>query len=161
MAIASGCARLGSWSGPAWMWWRFAGWPDSRRPIFARSAGSGKRHLAALGNVFLQALELCRAAGMVSLGQVVLDGTKVRANVSRRKAMSYQRLTERQKVLAAEVSDLLAEADAIDAAEDARFGKDKRGDELPAELARRESRLVTLAAAREQLEADAAARARK
>lgn len=98
---------------------------------------------------------------MVSLGQVVLDGTKVRANVSRRKAMSYQRLTERQKVLAAEVSDLLAEADAIDAAEDARFGKDKRGDELPAELARRESRLVTLAAAREQLEADAAARARK
>ena len=130
-------------------------------PDFRSIGRFRKRHLAALGNVFLQALELCRAAGMVSLGQVALDGTKVRANASRRKAMSYQRLTEKQKILAAEVSDLLAEADAIDAAEDARFGKDKRGDELPAELARRESRLVTLAAAREQLEADAAARARK
>ena len=130
-------------------------------PDFRSIGRFRKRHLAALGNVFLQALELCRAAGMVSLGQVALDGTKVRANASRRKAMSYQRLTEKQKILAAEVSDLLAEADAIDLDEDARFGKDKRGDELPAELARRESRLVKLAAAREQLEADAAARARK
>lgn len=130
-------------------------------PDFRSIGRFRKRHLAALGNVFLQALELCRAAGMVSLGQVALDGTKVRANASRRKAMSYQRLTEKQKVLAVEVSDLLAEAEAIDQAEDTRFGKDKRGDELPAELARRESRLVKLAAAREQLEADAAARARK
>lgn len=98
---------------------------------------------------------------MVSLGQVALDGTKVRANASRRKAMSYQRLTEKQKILAAEVSDLLADADAIDKAEDARFGRDKRGGELPDELARRESRLVKLKAAREQLEADAAVKARK
>jgi len=66
-------------------------------------------------------------------------------------------LPETQKILAAEVSDLLANADAIDQAEDTRFGKDKRGDELPAELARRESRLVKLAQAREQLEADAKA----
>ena len=101
-------------------------------PDFRSIGRFRKRHLAALGNVFLQALELCRAAGMVSLGQVALDGTKVRANASRRKAMSYARLTEKQKVLAAEVSDLLAEADAIDKAEDTRFGKDKRGDELPA-----------------------------
>jgi hypothetical protein len=120
-----------------------------------------KRHLDALGNVFLQALELCRAAGMVSLGRVALDGTKVRANASRHKAMSYGRLTEKQKVLAVEVSELLAEAQDIDAAEDARFGKDKRGDELPAELARRESRLVKMAQARESLEAEAAAKARK
>ena len=70
-----------------------------------------------------------RAAGMVSLGQVGLDGTKVRANTSRRKAMSYARLREKQKVLADEVSALLAEADAIDEAEDTRFGKDKRGEE--------------------------------
>jgi len=130
-------------------------------PDFRSIGRFRKRHLAALGNVFLQALELCRAAGMVSLGQVALDGTKVRANASRRKAMSYARLTEKQKVLADEVSDLLADADAVDAAEDARFGKDKRGDELPAELARRGSRLVKLAAAREQLEADAALRAKK
>lgn len=130
-------------------------------PDFRSIGRFRKRHLAALGNVFLEALELCRAAGMVSLGQVALDGSKVRANASRRKAMSYARLTEKQKVLADEVSALLAEADAIDESEDARFGKDKRGDELPLELARRESRLVKLAEARTALEADAAARARK
>lgn len=130
-------------------------------PDFRSIARFRKRHLAALGNVFLQALELCRAAGMVSLGQVALDGTKVRANASRRKAMSYARLTEKQKVLAEEVSALLADAEAIDTAEDARFGKDKRGDELPPELARRESRLAKLAEAKAALEADAAARARK
>nr|WP_233198071.1 IS1182 family transposase [Cryobacterium sp. Y50] len=130
-------------------------------PDFRSIARFRKRHLSSLGNVFLQALELCRAAGMVSLGQVAFDGTKVRANASRRKAMSYARLTEKQKVLADEVSALLADADAIDDAEDARFGKDKRGDELPPELARRQSRLVKLAEARAALEADAAARARK
>jgi hypothetical protein len=75
--------------------------------------------------------------------------------------MSYARLTEKQNVLADEVSALLADADAIDDAEDARFGKNKRGDELPPELARRESRLVKLAEARAALRADAAARARK
>jgi len=130
-------------------------------PDFRSIARFRKRHLSALGNVFLQALELCRAAGMVSLGQVALDGTKVRANASRRKAMSYARLSEKQKVLADEVSALLADADAIDTAEDTRFGKDTRGDELPPELARRESRLVKLAEARAALEADAAAWARK
>ena len=130
-------------------------------PDFRSIARFRKRHLSSLGNVFLEALGLCRAAGMVSLGQVALDGTKVRANASRRKAMSYARLTEKQKILADEVSALLADADAIDDAEDTRFGKDKRGDELPAELARRETRLVALAAAREALEFDAAARARK
>ncbi len=137
-------------------------WLSGQQTPDFRSIGRfRKRHLAALGNVFLQALELCRAAGMVSLGRVALDGTKIRANASRHKAMSYARLTEKQKVLAAEVSELLAEAQDIDAAEDTRFGKDKRGDELPAELARRESRLVKMALARESLEAEAAARARK
>jgi transposase len=130
-------------------------------PDFRSIARFRKRHLSSLGNVFLQAFELCRAAGMVSLGQVALDGTKVRANASRRKAMSYARLTEKQKILADEVSALLADADAIDDAEDARFGKDKRGDELPPELARRESRLAKLTEARAALEADAAVRARK
>lgn len=130
-------------------------------PDFRSIARFRKRRLSALGNVFLQAWELCRATGMVSLGQVALDGTKVRANASRRKAMSYGRLSEKQKVLADEVSALLADADAIDTAEDTRFGKDTRGNELPPELARRESRLVKLAQARAALEADAAARARK
>jgi transposase len=130
-------------------------------PDFRSIGRFRKRHLAALGNVFLQALELCRAAGMVSLGRVALDGTKVRANASRRKAMSYARLTGKQKILAAEVSDMLADAQSVDAAEDARYGADKRGDELPPELADRQSRLVKMAAARKQLEEDAAAKARK
>lgn len=137
-------------------------WLSAQQTPDFRSIGRfRKRHLAALGNVFLQALELCRAAGMVSLGRVALDGTKVRANASRHKAMSYARLTEKQKVLVAEVSELLGEAQDIDTAQDARFGKDKRGDELPAELARRESRLVKMAQARASLEAEAAARARR
>ena len=137
-------------------------WLSGQQTPDFRSIGRfRKRHLAALGNVFFQALELCRAAGMVSLGRVALDGTKVRANASRHKAMSYGRLTEKQKILAAEVSELLAQAQDIDAAEDTRFGKDKRGDELPAELTRRESRLIKMAQARESLEAEAAARARK
>lgn len=130
-------------------------------PDFRSIGRFRQRHLAALGNVFLQALELCRAAGMVSLGRVALDGTKVRANASRRKAMSYARLTEKQRILAAEVSDMLADAQAVDADEDARFGPDKRGDEFPPELADRQSRLAKMAAARQQLEDDAAAKARK
>jgi transposase len=129
-------------------------------PDFRSIGRFRQRHLAALGNVFLQALELCRAAGMARLGQVALDGTKVRANASRRKAMSYARLTERQKVLAEEVSDLLADAEAVDAAEDARYGADRRGDELPPDLARKETRLAKMAAARKQLEDEAADRAR-
>jgi len=130
-------------------------------PDFRSIGRFRQRHLAALGNVFLQALELCRAAGMVSLGRVALDGTKVRANASRRKAMSYARLTDKQRILAAEVSDMLADAQAVDADEDARFGADRRGDELPPELADRQSRLAKMAAARKQLEDDAAAKARK
>ena len=140
-----------------WTWSRFVGWLRSRRLIFARLPGFENVTFRVCGT-FLQALELCRAAGMVSLGRVALDGTKVRANASRRKAMSYARLSEKQKFLADEVSALLADADAD--AEDARFGKDKRGDELPPELARRESRLVKLTEARAALEAAAAARAR-
>ncbi len=129
-------------------------------PDFRSIARFRERHLAALGNVFLQGLELCRAAGMVSLGHVALDGTKVRANASRHKAMSYARLTSRQKVLADEISDLMAEAKTVDANEDARFGPGKRGDELPAELANRQRRAVAMKAARESIEAEAAERAR-
>ena len=130
-------------------------------PDFRSIGRFRKRHLAALGNVFLQALKLCRATGLVSLGRVALDGTKFRANASRRKAMSYARLSEKQRILAAEVSDMLADAQSIDAAEDARFGANKRGDEFPPELADRQSRLVKMAAARKQLEEDAAEKARK
>jgi hypothetical protein len=125
-------------------------------PDYRSTARFRKRHLSALAQLFLQALKLCQAAGMVSLGRVALDGTKVRANASKRKAMSYARLSEKEKVLAEEVSALLAEAQRIDDAEDAQFGKDRRGDELPAELARRESRLAKLREAKQALEDEAA-----
>jgi len=111
-------------------------------PDYRAIARFRKRHLSALGHLFVQALALCQAAGMVSLGRVALDGTKVRANASKRKAMSYVRMTEKERILADEVSALLAEAERIDKAEDARYGKNKRGDELPEELRRRETRLV-------------------
>lgn len=124
-------------------------------PDYRSIARFRKRHLSALAQLFLQALRLCQAAGMVSLGRVALDGTKLRANASRRKAMSYARLTEKEKVLAQEVSALMAEAARIDDAEDAQFGTDRRGDELPAELARRETRLVKLREAKQALEVQA------
>lgn len=130
-------------------------------PDYRAIARFRKRHLSALGHLFVQALALCQTAGMVSLGRVALDGTKVRANASRRKAMSYARMTEKEKVLADEVSALLAEAERIDKAEDKQFGKDKRGDELPAELARRESRLAKIREAKAALEQEAADAARE
>ncbi len=117
-------------------------------PAYRAIAKFRKRHLSALGHLFVQALELCQAAGMVSLGKVALDGTKVRANASRRKAMSYARMTDKQKILAAEVSELLAEAERIDKDEDAKFGKDSSGNGLPDELARREGRLRPVRAMR-------------
>jgi hypothetical protein len=110
--------------------------------------------------LFVQALALCQAAGMVRLGRVALDGTKLRANASRRKAMSYARMSEKEKILAQEVSDLLAEAEAIDAAEDAEHGKNRRGDELPEQLRRRESRLAAIREAKQTLEDEARDRAR-
>ena len=128
-------------------------------PDYRSIARFRKRHLSALGHLFVQALALCQAAGMVKLGRVALDGTKLRANASRRKAMSYARMSEKEKILAAEVSDLLAEAEAIDAAEDARYGKDRRGDELPEELRRRETRLAKIRQAKQALEDEARERA--
>lgn len=129
-------------------------------PDFRSIARFRKRHLSALGHLFVQALALCQAAGMVRLGRVALDGTKLRANASRRKAMSYARMSEKEKILASEVSDLLAEAEAIDKAEDAQYGKDRRGDELPEELRRRETRLAAIREAKQALEAEARDRAR-
>lgn len=130
-------------------------------PDFRSIGRFRQRHLAALGNVFLQALALCQAAGMVSLGKVALDGTKVRANASRHKAMSYARLTPKQKILADEISDLMNEAKTVDANEDALYGPGKRGDELPVELSNREARSAAMAVARASMEEEAAQKARK
>ena len=125
-------------------------------PDYRSIARFRKRHLSALGHVFVQALVLCQAAGMLTLGRVALDGTKLRANASRRKAMSYARMSEKEKILAAEVSELLAEAEAIDKTEDAKFGKNRRGDELPDQLRRREDRLAAIGRAKADLETEAA-----
>jgi len=118
-----------------------------------------RRHLDALKGLFLESLLLCRKAGMVRLGRVALDGTKVRANASRRKAMSYKRMTEREADLTRQIDEILAEAEAVDTAEDERFGPEGRDDDLPGELARRESRLAKIRKAKADLEAEAAERA--
>jgi hypothetical protein len=104
-----------------------------------------KRHLAAFNDLFVQVLQIASRAGLVSLGRVALDGSKVRANASRHKAMSYGRMGPREKQLADEVdalraqaAELIAGAEATDAAGDEAFD-DARGDELPAELARKET----------------------
>jgi transposase len=114
-----------------------------------------RRHLVALDALFVQVLALCSEAGLVKLGRVALDGTKLRASASKHKAMSHDRMGPRIEALEAEVAALLAEAEAADRAEDEEFGEDKRGDEVPAELARRETRLVKLRAAKEAIETEA------
>ncbi|MDA8265975.1 MAG: IS1182 family transposase [Actinomycetota bacterium] len=118
-----------------------------------------RRHLVAVDDLFTQVLVLCAEAGLVKLGRVALDGTKLRASASRHKAMSHDRLGPKIEQLQAEVAAILAEAEATDQAEDEEFGEDKRGDEVPAELARRETRLAKMRAAKEAIEADAAVKA--
>jgi len=118
------------------------------------------RHGAALKELFTQSLTLCAQAGLVSLGRVALDGTKVRASASRHRAMSYDRMVRAEGELAAEVDALLADAERVDAAEDVAYGPERRGDELPAELSRREGRLAAIRKAKAALEAEHAAKAR-
>lgn len=136
-----------------------------QHPDYRSIARFRARHLDALSELFVQTLRLCSKAGLVKLGSLALDGTKLRANASRRKAMSYERVTKKESQLEAEVAGLrararalLAEAEATDAAEDELYGADVRGDELPAELARRETRLAKLREAKAALEAEATER---
>ena len=114
-----------------------------------------KRHLEALAGLFTQALLLCEKAGLVKLGHVAIDGTKIKANASKHKAQSYARMGETEQRLKQEIEALLKQAEQTDAAEDAQYGKGKRGDELPEELARRESRLKKIQQAKAELEQEA------
>jgi transposase len=118
-----------------------------------------KLHLRALEELFIQVLQLCQKAGLVKLGHIALDGTKVKANASRHKAMSYGRMKQEEKRLKEEIHDLLTKAEAVDQQEDKEYGADRRGDELPKELARRESRLKRIQEAKKALEAEAKAAA--
>jgi transposase len=120
-----------------------------------------QEHLANLSRLFVQVLQLCQRAGLVKLGHVALDGTKIQANASKHKAMSYERMGEAEKKLQEEVQALLGEAARVDAEEDGKYGKGKRGDELPAELARREKRLEKIREAKAALEQEAREAAEK
>ena len=124
-------------------------------PDFRTISDFRKDHLKALSGLFLQVLKLCQKAGLVKLGHISLDGTKIKANASKHKAMSYKRMKEEEARLEAEIKEMLQKAVAVDEEEDRRYGKDKRGDELPKELAFRESRLRKIREAREALEAEA------
>ncbi len=128
-------------------------------PDFRTVSEFRRRHLAALSGLFIQVLRLCETAGLVKLGHVALDGTKIPANASKHKAMSYERMTRREQELAAEVARWLAAAEAADAAEDRAYGKDKRGDELPDWVADKAKRLAKIREAKAALEAEAKAAA--
>jgi len=130
-------------------------------PDFRTISDFRKDHLKALAGLFLQVLKLCQKAGLVRLGHVALDGTKIKANASKHKAMSYKRMKEEEARLEREIGELLKNAEVTDKEEDRRYGKNKRGDELPQELAFRESRLKKIREAREALEAEAKQAAEK
>ena len=121
-------------------------------PDFRTISDFRKLHLPALQGLFDQVLQIALQAGTMKLGRVMLDGSKVKANASKHKAMSYGRMQEEEKRIKEAVKRLLAEAEATDAEEDARYGRDRRGDELPAELARRETRLQKIQEAKRALE---------
>lgn len=121
-------------------------------PDYRSVARFRRRHLRALDDLFTQVLSLCKKAGLVTLGRVALDGAKLRASASRHKAMSHDRMGAKITQLENEVVKILAEAEATDQAEDRAFGVDRRGDEVPAELARRETRLARSRAWRADIE---------
>jgi transposase len=128
-------------------------------PNFRTISDFRKLHLSELEGMFVQVLRLCQQAGLVKLGHVSLDGTKVKANASRHKAMSYGRVKEEEKRLRKEIRELLNRAEAVDAEEDEQYGSDRRGDELPEELSRRKDRLKKIREARKALENEAKAAA--
>ena len=128
-------------------------------PDFRTISDFRKRHLPALAGLFTQVLQLCQQAGLVRLGHVALDGTKIRANASKHKAMSYSRMQTAEPALAAEVAQWLAKAAAGDAHEDAAYGVDRRGDELPAWVMNKQHRVEKIRAAKAALEAEAQAHA--
>ena len=125
------------------------------QPDFRTIADFRKIHLAALSGLFEQVLRMALEAGALQLGRVALDGSKMKANASKHKAMSYGRMREKARQLREEVHHLLTQAEATDAEEDGRYGADRRGDELPAELQRRETRLKRIREAKRALEARA------
>jgi transposase len=120
-------------------------------PDFRTISDFRKIHIATLQSLFEQVLAMALECGSIQLGRVSLDGTKMKANASKHKAMSYDRMNEKQRQLKEEVQQLLEQAAAADAAEDGQYGS-RQGDELPAELQRRETRLAKIKAAKKVVE---------
>ena len=127
------------------------------KPDFRTIAKFRQRHLPALRMLFVQVLRLCRESGLVELGHVALDGTKIRANASKHKAMSYARMKETEPVLSKMVEDWMSQSRDSDDDDDRTHGPDRRGDETPSWMANKESRLEKLRAAKAALEAEAEA----
>lgn len=125
------------------------------KPDFRTISDFRKRHLEALAQLFVQVLRLCREAGMVKLGHVALDGTKVRANASKHKAMSYGRMKAAERQLEEEVKDWFEKARRADEQEDTQHGADRRGDEMPEWVANKQRRLEKIREAKAALEAQA------
>jgi transposase len=128
-----------------------------QKPDFRTIAKFRRRHLPALRLLFVESLRLCREAGLVELGHVSLDGTKIKANASKHKAMSYGRMKEVEPVLAKTVEDWMSQANGADDDDDRSHGPDRRGDETPDWMASRQSRLEKIQAAKAALEAEAEA----
>jgi hypothetical protein len=129
-------------------------------PDFRTISDFRKIHHAALQNLFEQVLAMALKAGAIKIGRVALDGTKVKANASKHKAMSYDRMEKQQQQLRKEVRELLKKADHEDAREDRMYGRDRHGDELPEELKRRETRLAKIQEAKRELEKEAKEKAK-
>ena len=129
----------------------------SSKPDFRTISEFRKRHLKALSGLFVQVLKLCAQAGLVKLGHVALDGTKIKANASKHKAMSYARMQKAEAALAAEVAGWLKAADAADRKDDVSLGADQRGDEMPDWVADKRKRLDKIRQAKAALEAQAKA----
>jgi transposase len=124
----------------------------NQHPDHDTIASFRRQHLERLGELFTQGLGLCREAGLVKMGKVMLDGTKIAASASRRKNLDHAKMQRQEEELKQKVAELLREAEATDAAEDRQYGKGKRGDELPAELADRQQRLKRIQEAKARLE---------
>ena len=132
-----------------------------QHPDHSRIAEFRRRHLGALGRLFGQILRLCAGAGLVKLGRVAIDGTKIKANASRFKARTYEQMQEEEKRLEEEIQKWLREAERADAAEDEEYGHGVRGEELPPQLATREKRLQVIRELKAELEREAKEKAER
>ena len=131
----------------------------NQQPDHSRISDFRRRNLDALKGLFVQILRLCQITGMVSLGHVALDGTKVQSNASKHKAMSHERMLRAEKELEKEINALIRKAEILDAQEDRKYGKGNLGSDLPDELRHKQSHLEKIRQARKEMEAETAAAA--